>query len=186
MKQRLGTTGLTLSRALAAGAAAGVAGGLAEVAYMGVYSHLTGMEAAGILRLVTFTFFDAGVSFGPNGPLLGLLIHFALSLAIGLSFGLFARYALPRFTYTRALVWGLVSLAAIWAMNFYIILPEYNMAFVRLVSPEAALFSKLSFGVLLAIVMKLFCTAGRKAAPAPSTGRRDAPVPSRCAPSTTT
>ncbi len=166
MEERSKTPGMSLSRALAAGGAAGIVGGLAEVAFMGVYCFVAGINAAEILRLITFTFFDVGVAFGANGHWAGLLIHFGLSLAIGLCFGLFARIAFgDDFSYFRALVWGVMALAAIWAMNFYILLPMYNGVFVMFVRPEAAFFSKLSFGVTLALSMRLACPRREKAMP---------------------
>lgn len=159
MADRNGTQGLTLSRALAAGAVAGLAGGLAEVVFMGGYSSITGLNSSEILRLITFTFFDSTVAFGPNGLWAGLLIHFILSLAIGLCFGAFARYALKgSFSYSRALVWGAFALTAIWAVNFFVLLPVYNAAFIELVSPGVAFFSKLSFGVALALGVRFACS----------------------------
>ncbi|MDP2690039.1 MAG: hypothetical protein Q8P48_08010 [Deltaproteobacteria bacterium] len=166
MEERSKAPGISLLRALVAGGAAGIIGGLAEVAFMGVYSSIAGINAAEVLRLVTFTFFDAGAAFGANGHWAGLLIHFGLSLAIGLCFGIFARIAFrDDFSYPRALVWGVTALAAIWATNFYILLPMYNGAFVRLVSPEAAFFSKFFFGVTLALSMRLACPMRKKAVP---------------------
>jgi len=160
MAVRNETQGLTLSKALAAGAIAGLAGGLAEVVFMGGYSSITGLSSTEILKLITFTFFDSAVAFGPNGLWAGLLIHFALSLAIGLSFGLFARFALKgSFSYSKALAWGSIALIAIWACNFFIILPVYNARFIELVGPGAAFFSKLSFGVVLALGVRFACSA---------------------------
>ena len=160
MADRNKTQGLTLSKALAAGAVAGLAGGLAEVVFMGGYSSITGINPSEILKLITFTFFDSSVAFGPDGLRAGLLIHFALSLAIGLSFGLFARYALKgSFSYSKALAWGSLALTAIWACNFFVILPVYNAAFIELVSPGVAFFSKLSFGIVLSLGVRFACSA---------------------------
>ena len=164
MADRNRTQGLTLSKALAAGAVAGLAGGLAEVVFMGGYGSITGLDPSEILRLITVTFFDSSVAFGPSGLWAGLLIHFALSLAIGLSFGFFARYALKgSFSYSKALAWGSLTLTAIWACNFFVILPVYNAAFIELVSPGAAFFSKLSFGVVLALGVRFACSAAEGA-----------------------
>lgn len=175
MKQN---TGPALSRALAAGAAAGIAGGVAEVAFMGIYSKAAGINAVNILNLITFTFFDKAVSLGPRGALIGVLIHFGLSAAVGLFFGLFAATALKGgFTYTRALFWGAASLAAIWAFNFFVMLPAYNAEFLKVVSPAPAFFSKLSFGVILSLSIKLIRAAAKGpagACPRPSHPASDA------------
>ncbi len=159
MKQNTESSGMALTRALAGGAIAGLAGGAAEVAYMGVYSYAEGISPSAILKLITSTFFAPGFALGQWGPFAGLLIHFGLSLAIGVLFGLFVHLALPRLTFPKLLALGVVCLGAIWAMNFYVILPVYNAAFVKLIRPEAALLSKLSFGVVLAFVMRLACPA---------------------------
>jgi len=99
------------------------------------------------------------VAFGPNGLWAGLLIHFILSLSIGMSFALFARYALKgSLSYSKALVWGPFALTAIWAVNFFVLLPVYNAAFIGLVSPGVAFFSKLSFGVVLALGVRFACS----------------------------
>lgn len=158
MSDRNEIQGLPLSKVLAAGGAAGLAGGLAEVVFMGGYSSVAGINPAEILRLITFTLFDTSVAFGPDGLWAGLLIHFTLSLFIGVSFSLFARLALKGpFTQAKALAWSSIALTAIWAFNFFVLLPVYNADFVQFVGVSPAFFSKLSFGVVMALGIRFAC-----------------------------
>jgi len=165
MSDRNEVQGAPLSRVLAAGAAAGLAGGLAEVVFMGGYSSVAGINPAEILRLITFTFFDSSVAFGPEGLRAGLLIHFTLSLFIGISFSLFARLALKGpFSQAKALAWSSVVLTAIWAFNFFVLLPVYNAPFVQFVGASPAFFSKLSFGVVMALCVRFACRQSERTA----------------------
>jgi hypothetical protein len=47
----------------------------------------------------------------------------------------------------------MVFLSAIWAANFFLLLPAFNPAFVTIVPLEVSLVSKLLFGLAAALVL---------------------------------
>ncbi|MBM5812308.1 MAG: hypothetical protein FJ191_10145 [Gammaproteobacteria bacterium] len=133
---------------------AGFAGGLAEVAWIGVFTALTPLTAGNVLREITATVAPAlaGTAFA---PLLGLAIHFGLSALLGLAFG----YALSSpalravgrpATYPVAVV----LLIGTWAVNFLVLLPALNPVFVGLMPMPVTLASKALFGVAMAATLQ--------------------------------
>lgn len=141
-----------------AGALAGLLGGLAEVFVMGTYAAIAGSSGAGILSLVTVSFFSEAISFGLYGPAIGLVIHLLLSLIIGVAFALgISRLAAAgsAIGYSRAIVYGTALLLTIWAVNFFVVLPVLNPLFVVVAPLKVTLLSKLTFGISLAALPKL-------------------------------
>ncbi|MBI5563044.1 MAG: hypothetical protein HY894_09390 [Deltaproteobacteria bacterium] len=139
---------------LKAGCAAGFAGGLAEVAFMGIYSALGGISGGTMLRLITNTFTSASFAFGPAGAFDGLVIHLILSALIGVAFGVLQcllHRARAAVSYPILVSSGAALLAGIWAFNFFVLLPVINPAFTVYVPLAPAFFSKLSFGLTLAV-----------------------------------
>ncbi len=147
-------TGSGLIKHLRAGALVGFAGGAVEVIFMAAYCALTDTQAGKsgmeILRCVAYTFFDGGAQLW----LSGLVIHLVLSVIIGLVFGLVVYSAQQHGIQARYPVIsasGVVMLIAIWAFNFFVLLPVINPEFIVLVPLDAAFFSKLSFGLTLGL-----------------------------------
>lgn len=148
-----------------AGCVAGFAGGLAEVAVMGLYSWVAGLSGMTILQLITASFASKEFAFGATGAFDGLMIHFVLSVIIGAAFGIL-QYIIHKdrktVSYQITAASGVVALCGIWAFNFFVLLPEINPAFVAYVSYAPSFVSKLSFGVSLILFARLF-EAGRTA-----------------------
>ena len=99
-------------------ALAGLAGGLAEVAWVALYCSVTSLSGTQVLRQITASFFPswAGADFA---PVLGLGLHFSLAVLIAYAFGLvvwqsFAR----RGGAVTTLATSLIALSAIWTFNF--------------------------------------------------------------------
>ncbi|MGI4954035.1 MAG: hypothetical protein ACRYGM_19710 [Janthinobacterium lividum] len=140
---------------LSTGIAAGVAGGLAEVVVVGVYTALTGGSAAAVARGVAAAA-GIGIGIGAEGlgasAAAGLGVHMAL--AAGLGVGLVA--IRPR---GRPLGFMLGSLAAVWAVNFFLVLPNVSPGFVHLLPYAVTLASKLAFGAAAAGVLALLAPA---------------------------
>lgn len=147
---------------LKAGCIAGFAGGLAEVAVMGLYSGVSGLSGITILSLITATFTSDAFAFGALGAFDGLMIHFILSVAIGAAFGVL-QYIIHKnrgaVSYPLVAVSGAAILVCIWAVNFFLLLPEINPAFVAYVPLLPSFVSKLSFGLSLGLFARLLETS---------------------------
>ncbi len=94
-------------------------------------------------------------------PALGIGIHFLLSILLA---GAFIAVLVPRrLRNTGATVAiSLMALAAVWAVNFFVILPIVHPAFVDLLPYPVTLLSKLLFGLAMAQVLAATpgCTTG--------------------------
>jgi hypothetical protein len=125
-------------------------GGFIEVVWVTAYSAVTGHSAALVARQVTATVFPA-VSAGVPGVVLGVALHFALSLLLALIYVRlvwvpFAR----RWSEGAALAAAVGALALVWCLNFLLVLPGVNPVFVALLPYPVSLASKLLFGVAMA------------------------------------
>lgn len=135
---------------------AGVAGGMAEVLWIAAATAALGVDGWAVARAVGATVIPAMANSGLAAGI-GLVIHFLLSIALAAVF----MHALgrSRSTTARVLV-SLGALAAVWAFNFFLLLPLINPAFVFLLPLSVTLVSKLLFGLAMATVLEL----GRKGA----------------------
>lgn len=133
--------------------AAGLAGGLAEIAWVGLYSMFTPLSGAEVAREVTASVFPGLVAL-PSAALLGVAIHFLLSLLLAAGFVFAtARLFTPRWRTAGAFTSALVALALVWAVNFFVVLPAINPMFIGLMPYTVTLISKLLFGVAMAAVL---------------------------------
>jgi hypothetical protein len=136
------------------GIIAGAAGGLAEVAWVSLYSGVTGGDPAILARGVTTA---AGVSaLLPHATVsLGISVHMALAMALGVALT-FAWRAVSanRGGSPNPYPFMLAALVGVWAINFFVILPIVSPAFLTLVSYPVSLVSKLLFGVAAAEVVR--------------------------------
>jgi len=134
--------------------AAGLCGGVAEMAWIGIYSLGSSVSAAAVASQIAATVFP-GSEGAWVAPLTGVGIHLALSAGLGVAFvaALLAFRRLPaaRLQDERAL--ALVVLSAVWAVNFLCILPAINPAFVQLMPYSVTLASKILFGLAMAGVL---------------------------------
>jgi hypothetical protein len=124
------------------GATAGIAGGLAEVLVIALYSATSDTSLATVGRQIA-----AAVGLDSNSALTGLWVHLALSAALGIAL-MFAWNRLATISTGPAALYlfASVTLAAIWAINFFIVLPVLSPAFVTLLPYTVTLVSKLMFG----------------------------------------
>jgi hypothetical protein len=147
---------------LRAGVLAGIAGGLAEIAWIALYSASTGVPAEPVVRGIVFTLVPALAESSWSIPL-GVLIHLGLALALGVGLAI----AFGKFAGRSAFVFSefgltMVTLTAVWAVNFLIVLPYLNPEFVRLLPYEITLLSKLLFGLSAAAVLRTTATGSHK------------------------
>jgi len=136
------------------GAIAGLAGGAAEISWITLYMYLSGGEAAIIARGVTQTLFPQLIS--PSAVPVGIAVHMALAIILGIAISIFVRSVLPRTAPAALEAFAVVGLlVGVWAINFFVILPVINPAFVTLVPYAASLTSKILFGAVAALVFRL-------------------------------
>jgi len=160
------------SAVLQQGIIAGMAGGLAEVAWVAFYAGATGGDPAALARGVTTA---AGVSaLLPASPVaLGITVHMTLAAALGIALSCAWR-ALREYrpALRNPFPFALAALAAVWAMNFFVVLPIVSPAFIHMVPYAVSLTSKLLFGIASAAALQW------QTAPEIDAGRL-APAPNR-------
>ena len=147
-----------LSATIVTGVVAGAAGGLAEIAWVGLYAAVTGGNAAVIAQGVTTA---AGVdALFPHAAVgAGVAVHMVLALALGVALALAAR------GFGRSVrAFSVAALLAVWCLNFFVILPLVSPAFTHLLPYAVSLTSKLLFGVAAGQVLAM--QARRTYAPA--------------------
>jgi hypothetical protein len=140
-------------RTLSTGIAAGLAGGAAEVAWIGLYAPLSGVDAAAVANGVTITLFPA-LGAHPATVALGIALHMGIAVLLGMAIAVALRAGVPRLAGTIVEPLAVIGLlVAIWAMNFLVVLPAVNPGFVELVPLGVALTSKVLFGAAAALVL---------------------------------
>jgi len=138
---------------LAIGLLAGLAGGAVEVAWVGLYSSVMGTSGMTVAEQVTTSLIPAAAGL-PAAPLLGIAIHMLLSVALGLAFAATIwRLAAPRLGTAAFMTTAAVSLALVWAINFWVVLPVLNPAFITLLPYGVTLASKILFGIAMGSVL---------------------------------
>jgi len=135
------------------GALAGIAGGLAEIVWIAFYQNVAGGSAADVAAAVTTTVAPS-LSGWSGAVAFGLVVHMALALGLGVLVAAVLRRVAPGIAGTMreaAIVVGVLAL--VWAMNFMVILPMLNPAFVHIVPLPISLASKLLFGLAAAQIL---------------------------------
>ncbi len=136
---------------LQAGILAGLAGGAIEIGVVGVYASFTDASAGAVARGVTETLFSQAGAWTFAAPL-GIAIHMVIAVALGIAL---AAALQPLFRRGRLLGAAAVVtvLMGIWSLNFLVVLPQINAAFVTLVPYGVSFASKALFGVATASVL---------------------------------
>jgi hypothetical protein len=148
-------------RILSTGIAAGFAGGVAEIAWIALYAQLSGTDAAAVADGVTISLFPALGAHSAAVPL-GIALHMGLAVLLGAAIAIALRTFVPRIAGTLLEPLAVIgTLVAVWATNFFVVLPMINPGFVELVPLGVALTSKVLFGAAAAFVL---CCRGRRAA----------------------
>jgi hypothetical protein len=148
-------TEVTQSSIVRTGAFAGIAGGLAEIAWVTLYSAVTGADPAALARGVTTA---AGISalLPADSPVaLGIGVHMALAAMLGIIM-VFAWRAVSakRPHLSNPYPFMLMALVTVWAVNFFVVLPIVSPAFIHIVPYAVSLISKLLFGVAAAEIVR--------------------------------
>ena len=138
---------------LTIGLFAGLAGGTAEVVWVGLYSGVTGTSGANVAEQVAASLIPSAAGL-PSAPLLGIAIHMLLSIALGLAFAATIwRLAVPRLGTAALMATATLSLALVWAINFFVVLPVLNPGFITLLPYGITLASKVLFGIAMGTVL---------------------------------
>ena len=131
--------------------AAGMAGGLAEVAWVTLYRGTGG--AAEVARQVTGTVIPGG-GVASNAGITGLSIHLFLSWLLALAYWRLVQPRLASLPKGTRFVVAAAVLAIIWTVNFQVLLPLLNPAFTLLMPAGVTLASKILFGLAMAGVLE--------------------------------
>ena len=128
---------------------AGIAGGIMEVLWVSLYSFFSPVNALEVSRHITASLFPfaAGSSFA---PIMGIAIHLVLSLLLAVTFvAVVLKYVARHYGAPGIMLSSLITLALVWKINFFVILPLLNPAFISLMPLPVTLISKLLFGVAM-------------------------------------
>ena len=133
---------------------AGLAGGLAEMAWIAFYSSATSTSGMEVARQVTASVYPAA-SHALWAPWAGAGLHMLLSAVLALGFVL-VLWGSSAGRPSAGKIWisALLALSAIWAVNFFVVLPAMNSSFATLLPHGATLLSKTLFGVAMAAVLQ--------------------------------
>lgn len=145
--------GSTSASIAARGVVAGAAGGIAEIIWILVYALVTGTDAATLARGVT-TAAGANSLFTGGTVASGIAIHMILAAALGTALASAWRSFSQRWSnQTNPYAVIPIALAAVWAINFLIVLPLLSPDFVQIVPYPVSLTSKLLFGLAASAVL---------------------------------
>jgi hypothetical protein len=145
---------MTINETFKRGLLAGAAGGLAEIIWISLYASATGGDPALLARgVTTASGVTALLPFAP--ATLGVTVHMSLAVLLGVALAGLWQALAPRLRGVSGLYAALfMVLAAIWAMNFFVILPLISPAFVLLVPYSVSLMSKLLFAAAAAETLR--------------------------------
>ena len=132
---------------------AGVAGGAAEIVWISLYSFYSPVSAMEVTRQISITIIPATVN-TYYAPILGAFIHLLLSIVLAFVFAITILLPLSgRYGKTGIFLGSLITLAIVWKINFFIVLPLINVSFISLMPFYVTLISKLLFGMAMAWVL---------------------------------
>jgi hypothetical protein len=133
----------------------GAAGGLAEMLVVWLYSALTGGDTAMVARHVAYAIGLDGAS-----AMTGVGVHMALAIALGIALSAVAQTMAGR---RGAIFFFMIgSLAVVWAINYFVVLPVISPGFVHLLPYAVTFASKLAFGFAAAATFQMVAGADRR------------------------
>jgi len=147
------------------GILAGAAGGVAEIVWVSLYAALTGGDAAVLARGVT-TAVGVTALLPASSVAMGVAVHMALAVLLGVAVACLWQVVTARHGVSGGYTSVLAVLAAVWVMNFFVLLPAISPAFVHMVPYAVSLTSKLLFGVAAAETLRRFAIADAARMPA--------------------
>lgn len=132
---------------------ASLAGGMAEIIWVSLYASFAPLTAATVAREVTASLLPA-LAAGTTGAWLGILIHMLLAVALGYAFAyaLWKPLARPH-GMVATLAISVLTLATVWTMNFFVVLPVLNPVFITLMPYPVTFASKMLFALAMAVTL---------------------------------
>jgi len=142
---------LTMLDLVRTGLYAGLAGGLAEILVVWAYSALNGGDAAMVARGV-----GAAIGLAGTSVMTGIAVHLGLGAALGIGLTIVLHMLVGRNAGDPVrFVFMVGSLQVVWMINFFIVLPVVSPAFVHLLPYSVTLSSKLLFGFVAAVTLRI-------------------------------
>ena len=132
------------------GALAGLAGGGAEIAWIMLYAAFSGADAVEVARGVALAASGGLVS----SALAGIVVHMLFAAGLGIALAFAWRRISVHLGAASEFGLALLALAAVWKINFFVLLPLIRPEFVDLLPYAATLASKLLFGFSAAMVLR--------------------------------
>ena len=128
---------------------AGICGGMAEILWVAIYSAVTPTSGMEVARQISASVFPS-LAETPVAVPVGIAVHLLLSLLLAGIFtvAVWLPYA-RKLRFATAVLLAALVLSGVWAINFFVILPVLNPAFVVLLPYAATLFSKVLFGIAM-------------------------------------
>ena len=124
---------------------AGIAGGTVEVVWVALFCLIAPLQSSLVAEEVARSFMPQIT--GTSALAAGLIIHYVLAVLVaGIVAIVLLRLLGNRFDMRSVIAVSTAALAAIWAINFFVILPLVNAEFVTLMPYAVTLVSKLGFG----------------------------------------
>jgi hypothetical protein len=128
---------------------AGLAGGAFELAWVGLWTTLTQQSGTAVAREISTAVY-APLGQASHAALIGIAIHFALSMALATLFvGLAWRPLARRLGGLGVFAGACLALTGVWAFNFLVLLPWLDPAFVALLPLPVSAISKFGFGAVM-------------------------------------
>jgi hypothetical protein len=135
---------------LRTGLCIGVAGGLAEIVVVSLYSAAAGGDAAIVARQVA-----AAVGLEGASAVSGVLVHMGLAVTLGIALSAVLQILNGRLVRDAAIFSFMTgSLALVWVINYFVVLPAVSPSFVHLLPYAVTLASKLAFGIAAAATLR--------------------------------
>ncbi len=135
------------------GTLAGAAGGLAEIAWVSLYAFATDTSPALVARGVT-TAAGVGALLPADAVTLGVGVHMGIAVMLGIALT-FVWRAMPAARTVNPFAFMAAALTGVWTINFFMVLPIIDPAFIHLLPYSVSLISKLAFGMAAASAVRL-------------------------------
>ncbi len=127
---------------------AGIAGGTVEIIWVLLYCLGSPLQASLVAEEIARSFLPQMA--GMTAIIVGLAIHYVLSLLIaGSAVIAYLRILAADIDVPATFATSVAALVAIWASNFFVVLPVVNPGFVTLMPLTVTLISKIGFGIAM-------------------------------------